>query len=153
MAIELTDDCNGCGQMIGLLDGMWLDQLYNDYPSTLSALQHPANLCEVGGTHRPYVKGPPKMSENPGMADTSRPALKVDRENHPNVKIGYGYDELVHVYDQFGDPWCDDTGGDFTDDDMEPTGNVPDPATPVREWNWCAECLADALDEKLLVPA
>lgn len=78
--------------------------------------------------------------------------MKVDTDAHPQIVIAVDQD-VVHIFNQFGEAWCDD-------DNLDPeTTKLAEGGTPAENgfgddpgvWPWCDTCLRQGRDEAALV--
>lgn len=65
--------------------------------------------------------------------------MKINRDEHPFVKLRIDEDDMVHVVDKFGDPWCED--------DVELIDDID--AAEVGRHDLCLDCRGVADEEEL----
>lgn len=63
--------------------------------------------------------------------------MKINRDEHPRAKFRIGEDDMVHIVDSFGDPWCEDE-----------IGLVDDVDGDVGRHDLCPECYQAGLAEE-----
>lgn len=73
--------------------------------------------------------------------------LKINFAEHPVARIYEADDGLVHVFNAFGDPWCNDD----EEDEGRPISEGRNPGGDPESYDWCDECKRQSIEERLLV--